>query len=236
MTRLTQARPRKRPAHARAPQARNLHGDTLGDLRFRALLSEEAWERLPAPVRHRFAKRVAGGESAVYAGEIIETRMNVWGRALAQILRLIGAPLPVTMDCGVPAIVSVTEDVCGQGQVWSRLYGRKKGFPQVIHSAKRFAGPTGLEEYIGGGVGIALKLDATHDALHFLNDHYFIQIGGFRLRLPRFLCPGALTVSHVEQGNDAFDFVLKLVHPWFGTLIHQTARFHDLFEGGPSHV
>jgi hypothetical protein len=168
-----------------------VHDNALGDLRFRALLPADAWERLPVPVRQRFAKRVAGGDSAVYAGEITETRMNVWGRALAQILRLIGAPLPITMDCGVPAIVSVTEDVCGQGQVWSRLYGRKNGFPQVIHSAKRFAGPTGLEEYIGGGIGIALRLDATSDALHFLNDHYFIQLGQFRQRLPRFLCPPA---------------------------------------------
>jgi Domain of unknown function (DUF4166) len=126
----------------------------LGDLRFRALLSEEKWHQLPWRVRRRFSKRLAGGETAIYIGEIVEAHLSKIGWWLAQALRLIGGPLPISRDVNVPTIVSVTEDMGTGDQVWTRIYARRKGFPQVIHSAKRFAGRTGLEEYIGFGVGM----------------------------------------------------------------------------------
>ena len=47
----------------------------LGDLRFRALLSEIDWLSLPPPIRHRFSKRLAGGNTAVYVGEVTETQI-----------------------------------------------------------------------------------------------------------------------------------------------------------------
>jgi hypothetical protein len=77
---------------------------------------------------------------------------------LAQAGRLIGSPLPLSRACGTPALVSVTEDPVSGGQYWMRIYGRPRGRPQVIGSCKAFSGPTGLEEYVGGGFGIALRV------------------------------------------------------------------------------
>lgn len=199
----------------------------VGDLRFRALLGEEAWMGLPAPVRARFGKHLGGCRTAFYAGEIVECRRSALGRALANILRVIGAPLPLGDDANVPAAVSVTEDPASGGQLWTRIYGRRRGFPQVIHSAKRFCGPTGLEEHIGCGFGVALNVAAEEGALHFLSNHYFFAFGRLRLRLPRWLTPGRMRVSHVECGHGAFAFVLELVHPRFGELLCQTIMFED---------
>jgi hypothetical protein len=207
----------------------------VGDLRFRALVGEEAWARLPEAVRARFGKRIAGCAAAVYAGEVVECRISAAGWLLVQLARLIGAPLPLSRDVDVPACVSVTEDPApstslgtgSAGQFWTRIYGRRRGFPQVISSSKRFAGPTGLEEQIGGGFGIALRVEVADGALHFLSDHYFLTLGGRRLRLPRFLSPGALRVSHVDCNHGLFAFVLALHHPWLGELIHQTAMFRE---------
>src|SRR5262249_42569094 len=61
----------------------------LGDLRFRALMTEEDWASLPLAIRRRFSKCVAGGQTIVYAGEILETRMSRAGWWLAQATRLI---------------------------------------------------------------------------------------------------------------------------------------------------
>ena len=203
----------------------------VGDLRFRALLREGEWNALPEAVRARFGKRIGECRTALYAGEIVECRMSRAGWLLAQVGRLLGAPLPLSRDVMVPAAVSVTEDAACGGQFWVRIYGRRRGFPQVIHSSKRFCGPTGLEEYIGCGFGIALRAEVADAALHFVSDHYYFASLGLRLRLPRFLSPGALRVSHVDCNHGRFAFVLDLRHPLLGELIRQTAMFADPIEG-----
>lgn len=201
---------------------------TLGDLRFRALLGAAGWALLPPAVRARFGKRVRGGGSVTYSGSIVESRRSGAGWVVAQLARLVGAPLPLDTDLGVPAVVSVTEDPAGGGQFWTRLYGRRRGFPQVIHSAKRFAGPTGLEEYLGLGFGIALRVEARADRLLFHSDHYFFRLGGLRVRLPRWLGPGALTIAHVDEAGGAFRFELTLEHRLGGELIRQVGLFREV--------
>jgi hypothetical protein len=204
----------------------------VGDLRFRALAGEEAWASLPEAVRERFGRHLGAGASILYAGEIVECRMSRLGRVLAQLCRLIGAPLPLSSDAFVPAVVSVTEDPASGGQFWTRLYGRSRGFPQVIHSIKRFCGPTGLEEYVGFGIGIALRLEVADGALHFLSDHYFLSVGRLRLRLPRWLSPGRMRVSHIDCGHGSFAFVLRLDHRRLGELACQTAMFEERRSAG----
>ncbi len=197
---------------------------------FAALLPAGHWAKLPATVRRRFERKALAGAAITYAGEVVECRMSTAGWLLAQAARLIGAPLPLGRDTGVPATVCITEDRAGHGQYWSRNYGRATGFPQVIQSAKRFAGPTGLEEYLGYGIGIALRLATEDGALLFIGDHYFLRLFGARLRWPRWLAPGELVIRHQDIGGGRFVFALDLVHPWFGELLHQVALFADPVE------
>ena len=198
----------------------------LVDLRFRALLPEADWVALPAAVRRRFSKRMAHGATVVYRGDVVTVEAHPLGRLLAHAARLIGGPLPLVFQPGA-SIVTVTEDPVGQGQVWTRLYVRPNGFPQVIHSAKRFAGPTGLEEHLGAGVGMALKVAAGEAGLVFRSAFYFVTLLGLRLRLPGWMEPGALTIVHRDLGEGRFAFTLDLEHPVLGRLLGQEAVFHD---------
>ena len=220
----------KVPDSAYAVPARR-SDDTLLDLRFRALMSDEDWSSLPQAVRRRFTKRLAGGNTAVYTGEILTTHINLAGRCLAQLARLIGAPLPTSADDHVPMIVTVTEDMATGGQIWTRLCTRRNGFPQIINSSKRFSGSTGIEEYLGRGLSMALTVHARNGALVFRSDSYFLRVFGWRFKLPAFLSPGVMTVSHAEMGQelggDRFLFTLTVEHPWFGVLIDQVAAFRD---------
>jgi hypothetical protein len=201
--------------------------EPLGDLRFRALLADADWAALPVSIRRRFSRRVANGNTAVYVGEILETRMSVAGWLLAQAARLIGSPFPICRDAHVPCVVSVTEDLSNGGQFWTLLYGRRRHFPQIVHSAKRFAGPTGLEDHVRCGVGVTLSMDVVDEALVFRSQDYFVDWFGLRLWLPAWMSPGALSVTHAECADDRFSFTLDVVHPRFGLLIRQMALFRD---------
>jgi hypothetical protein len=212
----------------RDPQPQPQPRPELGDLRFRALMSEAEWASLPHAIRRRFSKRLAGGQTIVYAGEILESWMSRTGWWLAQVARLIGGPLPLTRDAHVPSVVTVTEDIATGGQIWTRLYARRKGFPQVIHSSKRFAGPTGLEEYVGRGIGMTLIAYARDGALVFRSKRYFLQLFGRRWLLPAWLTPGTLYVTHAEVPDGKFSFTLQIFHPRFGLLLRQMAMFREI--------
>jgi hypothetical protein len=199
-------------------------------MRFRALLSEADWAALPVAVRRRFSKRLADGRTAIYVGEVLEAWTSRAGWLLVQALRQIGGPLPISRDAHVPSVVTVTEDLASGGQVWTRLYVRRRGFPQVIHSSKRFAGPTGLEEHVGCGVGMTLTMRVEDRALVFRSQQYFVDFGRWRLTLPRWATPGTLTVRHIEAEGERFVFAMEIVHPWLGLLVRQSAIFQ---EAGP---
>jgi hypothetical protein len=199
----------------------------LDDHRFRALLSDEDWGRLPVAIWRRFSKRLGEGKTVVYVGEIDDASFSRVGWWVAQVARVIGGPLPTGGETGVPIIVTVTEDAASGGQIWTRIYARRDGFPQVIHSAKRFAGPTGLEEYVGFGVSMALLISVENEALCFRSVSYALQLGRFRLPLPEWLTPGDLTVTHADLGGGTFRFTLEIVHPRFGMLVRQSAVFKE---------
>jgi hypothetical protein len=131
------------------------------------------------------------------------------------------------MDTGVASVVTVTENPANGGQNWTRLYVRRKGVPQIIQSTKLFQGPTGLEEHVGGGVSMRLKVRVENGNLVFHSRDYFLSLGKLRFALPRWLTPGALTVTHSDMGNGWFTFTLDVEHPLLGALIHQCAIFRE---------
>lgn len=197
------------------------------DTRFRRLIGAEGWQSLPASVQRRFSKRVVDQRVVLYPGVIRKARFSRMGWLFAQACRVVGAPLPLGRECGLPAAVSVMEDREGKGQFWTRTYARKSGFPQVIHSSKRFSGETGLEEHIGLGIGMALKVSAIEDGIAFISDHYFVSLLGKRVKLPGWLNPGKTVVKHRHVSEDSFAFSLELNHPWLGELVYQEGLFHD---------
>lgn len=207
--------------------------DPGADHRFRMLLTADAWTSLPPAVRARFSAKPKIGRSALYRGQTTRLRMNAAGRVFAALARVIGAPLPVDDHCNnCDAVVAVTDAAQGGGQVWTRLYARRDGFPQAIHSMKKFAGPTGLEEHVVNtkvfGLGMTLRLSVGGGALFFSSADYFLRIAQWRMQLPQLLAPGAMVIGHHDLGAGRFLFTLTLNHPLFGLMIDQETVFEDM--------
>lgn len=202
----------------------------IGDLRFRQLFTDQDWKALPPAVRERFGRRVAIGEALIYRGHVEYNHVNRWGRILNAALKLIGAPLPLdTQNTGAAAIVTVTEAPDG-GQIWMRQYARadsQKPFPQIIQSAKRFTGATGIEEHIGKGIGMSLRACVEERELVFRAEDIFWDVGPVRLKLPRWLGPTVLRAGHEEVADNCFVFTLQLEHKWFGKMLDQRVWFQD---------
>ena len=162
------------------------------------------------------------------------TAMTPLGWLLAQLSRLIGAPPALDRHAaGQPAVVTVAAAGAGGAQTWTRVYGSSRGGPQLVCSHKRFTGPTGLEEVVGGGVGMALVLRVEDGVLTFRSSGFFLTLFGRRLPLPRWLSPGTLTIGHRDLGGGRFAFTLGLTHPIAGSLIRQTLEFSDMKEAAP---
>lgn len=204
-----------------------LDEDNVTDVRFRVLLGEEGWARLPEAVRRRFSKRWKAGDMVVYQGHVVATELSRLGRVLAFLARAIGAPLPLTDGMTGPAVVAVSENAALGGQTWMRAYACPGKFPQVIHSAKRFSGPTGLEEYVGYGFGMTLKVTEEDGALVFRSERYFLEVSRLRLQIPRFAEPGSMEIVHRDESGGQFSFRLTLEHRLAGKLVHQLAYFRD---------
>jgi len=68
----------------------------LADLRFRALVGEAPWARLPEAVRRRFSKCLAPDDAIFYRGNVVATELSRAGRILAFLARAIGSPLPLS--------------------------------------------------------------------------------------------------------------------------------------------
>jgi hypothetical protein len=197
------------------------------EVRFRSLMPAADWASLPAAVRRRFETTIPQGGMKLYAGRVISTEISRAGRVLAFFAGIAGSPLPDTNGATGPATVIVTDDKVRGGQLWTRLFSRPGRDAQMITSVKRFTGPTGMEERLGHGFTMRLKLSAEDGALVFRSAGYDIELFGHRVLLPALLAPGTCEIVHRNLGPTRFAFILTLTHPLFGRLIRQEAHFEE---------
>ena len=186
-----------------------------------ASLLGPSWGQLPMRTRARFGVE---REMVCYHGRVVVSDCTLLGRLYRQLARLVGSPLPFDDTIG-PATVVVMATGRGSSS-WTRIY-RRNGRAQAIRSVKRFAGPTKLEEYLGLGLCMALRLRVDNASLLFESAGYSLAVGKVRIPLPSWLTPGRLLVRSTELAAPCFRFCLTLTHPRFGEVLRQEAVFED---------
>lgn len=150
----------------------------------------------------------------------------MFGRLIAQVCRLRGAPLAPWTGEAVPVVVDVHTDARG-ALVWDRTHAFPRHGPVKVSSRKMLSPNGELLEMVRGGLGMTLAVTTEDGALHFRSRGYFIQVAGVRLPLPALLTPGAAHVVHEDQGGDRFRFTRTFQYRIAGRTFFQTGVFSD---------
>jgi hypothetical protein len=74
---------------------------------------------------------------------------------------------------------------------------------------------------------MTLTVSVEERALVFRSCRYFVDLGRWRIILPQWATPGALTVRHIEAEGGRFVFAMEIVHPRLGVLARQSAMFQE---------
>ncbi len=194
----------------------------------RQLLGADAWLRLPAAVRERFAE---AAPDATYAGAFELVRASLLGRCFAWLGTLFGTPVVPRGGEHVEARVRVR--ATAGGVAWHRDYLWPDGTRHVVSSTKVVVGCE-LVEKLPARLNMRLRVSEEDGVLVFTSRGYYfdlsfgdLTIGGFRLRLPlpALLTPGTTRVEHVDLGHGWFRFTMVVTHSWFGEVFFQTGRF-----------
>jgi Domain of unknown function (DUF4166) len=205
-----------------------VRGAVVADPTFRRLLGDAAWRRLDANVRARFAVKPGVGEVFTFAGEMAVVRRSWYGWLLAHVCRLIGTPVVPQRGRDVPTVVRIFRSPCDDGVTWERRYAFRGRGPVVVASTKRADPPDGLLECATRGFAMRLRLFERDGALHFASTGYCIDIGAWRLPIPRLLTPGAAHVVHSDEGDGWFRFSMTFRHRLFGETYFQEGRFRQV--------
>jgi hypothetical protein len=187
----------------------------------RKLLGEAAWLSLPAATRARFAEHVG---DVGYSGTFGEIRASFAGKLLATFCRLIGTPVAPFTGENVPATVHVVATRDG-GTAWQRIYQFPGREPCVVESIKRLSREGALIEALPARLRMGLDVYARHGVLHFVSNVYYFEIGRLRIALPDWLPPGITHVEHIDLGDGAFRFTMRVQHRWLGEVFYQTGVF-----------
>jgi uncharacterized protein DUF4166 len=187
----------------------------------RGVLGADAWIRLPAAVRERFA---ADAGEVTYAGAFEIVRASLLGRAFAWLGTLFGTPVAPRCEDNVAARVHVRPHAGGVD--WNREYHWARGGMDLVRSTK-VVGETGeLIERMPARLCMPLAVYEDGGVLHFVSRGYYFDLGfGIHVPLPVFFSPGVTHVEHIDLGHGWFRFTLAVMHPRFGEMFFQTGRF-----------
>jgi hypothetical protein len=170
--------------------------DTAGRHGLRGILGAEAWQRLPAAVRARFAE---GAPDACYAGAFEVVAASALGRCFAWLGTLVGTPVVPRTGANVAARVDVR--ATANGVEWRREY-RWGNHVDVVTSTKMVRDGVVVER-LPGRLNMPLEVREEGGVLVFESRGYYfdLRLGDLvdvHLPLPVFFSPGRTRVEHVD--------------------------------------
>lgn len=187
----------------------------------------DAWGELHPAIQKRFARDPSESEHIFYRGKMETIERSRAGKWFAFLTTYIGNPLTPYNGTDVPMDVVLHRQHGKSGIFWRRTYYYPSRKPYTVSSAKCETAAGEMQECVGGGFGMALKVYVEGGNLHFRSTRYFWRLANMRFTLPHLLTPGETHVVHEEVGEGWFRFTISMDHPRLGRTFYQTGLFKE---------
>lgn len=192
---------------------------------FKKIMGSE-WHKLNPQIQQRFSVKTSSTKPLQFTGELTELSCSFFGKILAFICQAFipGALIPYNSN-QCPVDIEVYTKDNSSFLYKKRLYKipNKKPIQFISYMTESDKGE--VLEYVGCGIGMKLIVFEKNTDLHFKSDGYFIDIGFWRLPIPKLLSPGDIYLMHINEGENKFRISIEITHRWFGKMFTQKGQF-----------
>lgn len=189
----------------------------------RQALGASAWRDLEPAIAARFSPYISENRSLIFRGRMQWVYCSPLGALVATVLRRC-AILPQICARNTPFDFHITWH---NGHIYKqRDYAL--GENKLFLFRSKFSDTPRLHEEFGGGLGMYLKLAVKQRALLFRDQGYFLRIRRWRLPIPRWFSVGSFDLLHRNIDQQRFQIIIRVAHPWFGTLFYQRGEFEKM--------
>lgn len=189
----------------------------------RDALGENDWSRLDRAISTRFAGYVSEQHPLRFVGRMQWVYCSPVGMFVAKLIKRFSI-LPDI--CARDSEFSFAISGSNGGFLKQRQYQLGQGRRFLFTS--RFSDLPRLHEEFGGGLGMYLRLVVKRGALLFRDQGYFLRVLRWRVPLPRWLTVGRFELLHRNIDARRFQVIIRVSHPWFGTLFYQRGEFESM--------
>ena len=186
----------------------------------RQSMSKLDWAKLHPAIQARFSPSILPNTTLCFSGTMQWVYCSPIGALLAKVLRPFSI-LPDTCNQNTKFDFRIFK----RGGVFMKQRRYKLSTDETFTFTSIFSEQPCLHEEFGGGIGMKLKLAVDQGALMFLDQGYFLRLGRWRIRWPRWLTVGSFELLHRNIDAQRFQVIIRVTHPIFGTLFYQRGEF-----------
>lgn len=184
-------------------------------------LGEKQWNRLDDRIIQRFTSSLEK-KCLRYLGTVNWVYCSPIGALIAKVLQPFSLlPDRCVRDSQFEFVIRHNK----QQVVKQRRYYLGKDLPFTFSSL--FDHTPGAHEEFAGGLGMYLKLAVKNGSLLFRSQGYFLRLGRWRMRIPRWLSVGHFELLHRSIDQRRFQVIIRIAHPLLGVLFYQRGEFVD---------
>ncbi|WP_455202488.1 DUF4166 domain-containing protein [Kaarinaea lacus] len=188
----------------------------------RRSMDASRWATLHPAIRRRFSPMLRENMALSFSGTMQWVYCSPIGALLARVLR----PFSILPDT-CQQHTDFDFKIFRRGDVIMKQRRYRLRDNDTFTFTSKFSGQPHLHEEFGGGIGMYLQLDETQSALMFKDNGYFLRLGQWRIRLPRWLTVGSFELLHRNIDAQRFQVIIRVAHPLFGTLFYQRGEFFN---------